>query len=65
LDRYQGTEANAYAEEAVDEFRDVLYTLHTTEVPGWLHSLQLRRINLPETLRDEAFLLLEDQRIQA
>lgn len=63
LDRFQGTESDAYEEETVDEFRDVLYTLQEVEVAGWLRSLQLRGINLPDTLKDEAFLIVGERRI--
>jgi hypothetical protein len=65
LDRFQGTEANAYTEEAVNEFREVLYTLREGEVAGWLRSLQSRRLDLPDTLKDEAFLIVSEQRIHA
>ena len=64
LDRFCGTEAGAYADDAVEEFRDILYTLHTADVAGWLRSLQQRRINLPAPLRDEALLIVGEQRMQ-
>src|SRR5574344_2211230 len=41
LDRYKGVEADAYEEEAIEEFSEVLYTLQEVEVAGWLRSLQL------------------------
>lgn len=63
LDRYQGLEADAYKEEAVEEFREVLYTLKSEEVAGWIRSLQLREINLPDALKDEAFLIVGERRI--
>ena len=63
LDRFQGVEADAYDEDAVNEFRDVLYTLQEIEVAGWLRSLQLRAINLPDALKDEAFLIVGERRI--
>ena len=63
LDRFQGVEADAYDEDAVNEFRDVLYTLKEIEVAGWLRSLQLRAINLPDELKDEAFLIVGERRI--
>ncbi len=63
LDRFRGTAAGAYDEEAVGEFRDVLYTLRDVEVAGWLRSLQLRAINLPDALKDEAFLIVGERRI--
>jgi hypothetical protein len=65
LDSYSGTEGDAYSEEAVEAFREVLYTLRPAEVAGWLRSLQLRHINLPDALRDEAFLIVGEQRINA
>ena len=63
LDRFRGTAADAYDDAAVDEFRDVLYTLKDTEVAGWLRSLQLRAVNLPDALKDEAFLIVGERRI--
>lgn len=63
LDRFRGTEANEYDELAVDEFREVLYTLRDIEVAGWLRSLQLRAIELPDALKDEAFLIVGERRI--
>ena len=65
LDRFKGKEANAYDEAAVDEFREVLYSLREMEVAGWLRSLQLRNIDLPDALKDEAFLIVGEQRINA
>jgi hypothetical protein len=62
LDAYRGTEPDRYDEKEVEEFREVLYTLRETEVAGWLHSLQLRGINLPEPLKDEALLIIEERR---
>lgn len=62
LDRYQGMEADAYDDEAIDEFSEVLYTLREVEVVGWLRSLQLRGINLPDALKDEAFLIVGEHR---
>ena len=58
----QGGEADAYDEEAVEEVSEVLYTLREVEVAGWLRSLQLRGINLPDALKDEAFLIIGERR---
>lgn len=62
LDRFKGVEADAYSEEEVDEFREVLYTLQETDVAGWIRSLQLRNVNLPDALKDEAFLIVGERR---
>jgi len=63
LDRFRGTEADEYNEAAVNEFREVLYTLREIEVAGWLRSLQLRGLNLPDALKDEAFLIIGERRV--
>jgi hypothetical protein len=65
LDRFQGVEESQYREEEINEFREVLYTLRDVEVAGWLRSLQLRQINLPELLKDEAFLIVGERRLHA
>jgi len=59
LDRFRGR--TAYTEEEVEEFREVLYTMRTDEVPGWLRSLELRRVNLPDELKDEVFLIVREK----
>jgi len=62
LDAYIGTDSDAYSDNAIEEFREVLYTLREIEVAGWLRSLQLREINLPDSLKDEAILIVEERR---
>ena len=62
LDIYRGMDSGEYDEKAIEEFSEVLYTLRETEVAGWLRSLQLRNINLPDLLKDEAFLIVEERR---
>ena len=62
LDMYSGTVSSEYDEKAVEEFREVLYTMQEVEVAGWLRSLQLRNINLPDQIKDEAFLIVEERR---
>lgn len=63
LDRFRGMDGAEYDEEAVNEFREVLYTLQEIEVAGWLRSLQLRGINLPDAIKDEAFLIVGERRV--
>lgn len=60
LDRYRGRAAEAYAVEEIEEFREVLYTMRADEVAGWLQALQLREIELPVELRDEACMMVAD-----
>ena len=55
-----GTDAAAYTPQQVEQFREVLTTLADGEAPEWLRSLRRRNIALPEALRDEAMMLVED-----
>ena len=58
LDIYRGTASDEYADEAVEEFREVLYTMDPKEIDDWLKSLELREVALPDALKDEVFMLL-------
>lgn len=62
LDRYRGISADDYSKEQIEEFRDVLLTLQMHEVTGWLKSLQLRQIDIPSAIREEAFMIVEEFR---
>ncbi len=62
LDRFRGRAPEDYTEEETEEFRDVLYTMREEEVAGWTRSLQLRGIELPEDVRDEVILIVEERR---
>lgn len=50
------------ARTETDEFRDVLYTMRDDEVAGWVRSLQLRGVPLPDALKDEVFLIIGERR---
>ena len=62
LDRFRGREGDEYTPEEADEFRDVLYTMRSDEVAGWVRSLQLRMVNLPDEVKDEVFLIIGERR---
>lgn len=62
LDRYKGVPADSYSPEQEDEFRDVFYTMQEEDVAGWVRSLQLRGIALPDNLKDEVFLIVGELR---
>ena len=62
LDRFRGKDASAYSETEIDEFRDILYTMRDYEVAGWVRSLQLRGVPLPDALKDEVFLIIGERR---
>ena len=62
LDQVIGKAGDAYTEEETEMFRDVLYTTLDVEVAGWVRSLQLRGIELPDDLKDEVFLIIGERR---
>jgi hypothetical protein len=62
LDAYRGKGSDTYSEEEVEEFQEVLYTLRSEEVAGWVRSLQLRGIELPDALKDEVFMIVGERR---
>lgn len=62
LDRFAHRPSDAYLPEEEEEFREVLYTMLESDVAGWMRSLQLRDIALPDGLRDEALLIVGERR---
>ena len=51
-----------YYDDEELEFRDVFYTMQAEDVAGWVRSLQLRGIALPDNLKDEVFLVVGELR---
>lgn len=62
LDEFIGRNANAYTEEETNQFREILYTMQDIDVAGWVRSLQLRGVELPDDLKDEVFLIIGERR---
>lgn len=62
LDTYRGKASDAYSNKEVEQFQDILYTLRSEEVAGWVRSLQLRGIELPDALKDEVFMIVGERR---
>lgn len=62
LDKYIGISSDSFPAEVVDEFREVFYTLQEEDVAGWIRSLQLRGIDLPNDMKDEALLIINERR---
>lgn len=62
LDRFRGREGDAYSLDEIEEFREVLYTMREDEVAGWVRSLQLREVELPDALKDEVCMIVGERR---
>lgn len=64
LDRFRGRESNDYSDAEIEEFDEVFTTLRSEEVAGWVRSLQLRGVNLPDALKDDVILVVGERRVQ-
>ena len=62
LDRFRGRLSTEYSEGEVEEFREILYSMQDYEVAGWVRSLQLRAVELPDAIKDEVFLIVGERR---
>lgn len=60
LDQYVEIGESAFVDNQIEEFREVLYTLQSDEINAWLKSLELRKINLPGILKQEARQLIAE-----
>ena len=58
LDAYKNRSSDSYSPEEIDVFAHILQTMWESDVPGWIRSLQLREIELPDALKDEVFCML-------
>lgn len=65
LDRLSGLDPQTYSEQDIRDLNEVFTTLQSQDVVGWLRSLQLRNITLPEELRDEALMIVSERRAKA
>ena len=62
LDQYAGRAADAYSDDEVEQFRDVLLTLIPSDLAPWNTSIEKRGITLPAPIRDELIMLMSEAR---
>ena len=62
LDALVGIAAEDYSQEQYQMIREVFETLKASDVPGWVRSIQLRNIQLPLDVREEALLIVVERR---
>lgn len=70
IDYYDDEELDALADIAPEQYtesqyqmlREVFDSLSEKDVPGWCRSIQLRRIQLPPDIREEALLIVRERR---
>ena len=63
LDEWKGTPADRYDDRQTETFREILYSMRSDEVAGWVRSLQLRGIELPDGINDEVLLIVGERRL--
>ncbi len=63
LDRFRGRVSEEYSEAESEEFRDVLYTMESDEVAGWVRSLQHREVELPIDVKEEVLMIVGERRV--
>ncbi len=64
LDALAGIPASEFTDEQAQKIREVFQTMQEKDVPGWVRSLQLRNIQLPMDVREEALLIVVERRKQ-
>lgn len=64
LDAYRGMSSDAYTDADVERFSEVLYTMRSDEVAAWCRSLNLRHVSLPDQLKDEVVMLINESEMQ-
>lgn len=62
LDLFKNRDPESYTEEEIKQFEEVFYTLKEYDVSGWLKSLQIREVNLPTSIKEEALFLVQESR---
>lgn len=60
LDTFRGRPSDSYTADELRLFADVLYTMRPEEVRGWTRSLNLRGVNLPDQIKDEVIMIIDD-----
>lgn len=60
LDKYKGRTSDHYSDEEAEEFRYVMYTMKKEEVKEWNRSLILRNVAMPDQIKDEAVMIMNE-----
>ena len=60
LDVFRGRPSSEYTAEEAEQFGYVLSTMRDDEVAGWCRSLTLRGIELPNQIKDEVVMIVDD-----
>lgn len=62
LDSYKGKNSDEYSSTEADQFREIFYTMNDEDKPRWIRSLQQREIEIPNQIKDEIIMIVNDLR---
>ena len=62
LDAYADIPSEDLTQEQADAIGVVFHSMNESDVAGWVRSLEMRRIALPADIREEALLIVREQR---
>ena len=62
LDTLAGISPDNFTKKQIESISEVFYSMHENDVAPWLRSLQLRNIQLPDFLREEALMIVGERR---
>ena len=62
LDKFVRRDSGQYKNTEVDEFREVFYSVLDEEKPRWVRSLQMREISLPDQMKEEVLMFVNELR---
>ena len=62
LDTLAGISPDNFTKKQIESVSEVSYSMHENDVAPWLRSLQLRNIQLPDFLREEALMIVGERR---
>ena len=62
LDELKGIPPEEFTDKQNQMLEDVFFTLREQDMAGWIRSLQLRNIELPDDIRDQALLIISERR---
>ena len=60
LDGLQGIPPTQYTPQQHQLFREIYETLQPNDIRGWVRSLQLRNVELPQDIREEIVLIISE-----
>lgn len=64
LDRFRFRDADNYTPAEVEEFREVFYSVLDEEKPRWIRSMETRCIQIPNQMKDEILMIVNELREQ-